>query len=42
MGILTLSATILLGLWVVEMVAFYVSYRQSAKGSATESIETRL
>ena len=41
MGILATSATILLGLWVVETVAFCVSYRQSAKGSATE-IETNL
>jgi len=41
MGILAISAFILLGLWVVETVAFYVSYRQSAKGSATE-IETHL
>ena len=41
MSILATCAFILLGLWVVETVAFFVSYRQSAKGSASE-IETRL
>ena len=42
MSILAVSAFILMGLWVVETVAFCVSYRQSAKGSATETIETPL
>ena len=42
MGILAISASVLLGLWVVETVAFCVSYRQSAKGSAPETIETNL
>ena len=42
MSILAISAFILLGLWVVETVAFFVSYRQSAKGSASETIETNL
>jgi hypothetical protein len=42
MSILAISAFVLLGLWVVEAVAFFVSYRQSAKGSASETMETHL
>ncbi len=42
MSILAICASILLGLWAVETVAFFVSYWQSAKGSATETIETHL
>lgn len=42
MSILAICASILLGLWAVETVAFFLSYWQSAKGSATETIETHL
>ena len=42
MSILAICACILLGLWAVETVAFFVSYWQSAKGSATDTIETHL
>jgi hypothetical protein len=35
-----MSALILMGLWVVETVVFCVSYAQTAKGTATEHVET--
>jgi len=42
MSILTVCVLILMGLWVVETVVFCVTYAQTAKGTATDRIETPL